>query len=80
MGKPSPLSVKGHQQGRHDDRDRPLPSNVAPAGTKSWVQGIVIYDRRRDIGLGSYTAVALAQARSLEIDVFPHGFWSSFRD
>ena len=38
--------------------------NVAPSGSKSWVQRIVIKGRRRDIGLGGFSAVGLAQARS----------------
>ena len=39
--------------------------NVAAAGSKSWVQRIVIDGRRRDIGLGGYPAVGLAEARGL---------------
>ena len=39
--------------------------NVTPSGSKSWVQRIVIKGRRRDIGLGGFPAVGLAQARSL---------------
>ena len=39
--------------------------NVSSSGSKSWVQRIVVDRRRRDIGLGSYPAVSLAQARSL---------------
>ena len=36
---------------------------VAPGGSKSWVQRLVIDGRRRDIGLGSAQFVTLAQAR-----------------
>ena len=50
--------------GRYGDGDG-LYLNVAPSGTKSWVQRMVINSRRRDIGLGSYPAVSLVQARSL---------------
>ena len=39
--------------------------NVAPGGSKSWVQRIVVTGRRRDIGLGGYPAVGLAEARVL---------------
>ena len=37
--------------------------NVAPGGSKSWVQRITIDGRRRDIGLGGYPLVSLAEAR-----------------
>ena len=49
--------------GRHGDGDG-LYLNVARSGRKSWVQRIVVYGRRRDIGLGPYPAVSLARARS----------------
>ena len=39
--------------------------NVTESGSKSWVQRIVIKGRRRDIGLGGFPAVGLAQARRL---------------
>ena len=65
MGKLSALSVKTiSEPGRHGDGEG-LYLNVAASGTKSWVQRIVINEKRRDIGLGSYPAVSLAQARSL---------------
>ena len=35
--------------------------------TKSWIQRIVINSQRRDIGLGSYPSVTLAEARELAI-------------
>ena len=38
--------------------------NVAAGGSKSWVQRITIDGRRRDLGLGSVSAVSLAQARN----------------
>ncbi len=50
--------------GRYGDGDG-LYLNVAPSGTKSWVQRIVVNGKRRDIGLGSYSTVSLVQARSL---------------
>ena len=54
---------KGHQQTRQAWR-RPLPSR-RPLRYQSWVQRIVIKGKRRDVDLGSYPAVSLAQARSL---------------
>ena len=50
--------------GRHGDGDG-LYLNIAPSGSKSWVQRIVIHRRRRDIGLGPYPAVSLDRARSI---------------
>ena len=40
-------------------------STSHPQAPNSWIQRIVIRERRRDIGLGSYPGVCLAQARSL---------------
>ena len=69
MGKFNALSVKAiSKPGRHGDGDG-LYLHVAPSGTKSWVQRIVINEKRRDIGLGSCPAVSLAQARSLAADI-----------
>ena len=66
MGRLTALSVEAlNKPGRHGDG---LYLHVAPSGSKSWVQRIVINDRRRDIGLGSYPTVSLAQARSLAAD------------
>ena len=39
--------------------------NVTRAGSRSWVQRIVIAGRRRDIGLGPFPTVSLARARTL---------------
>ena len=65
MGKLTALSIKAIcEPGRHGDGDG-LYLHVAPTGTKSWVQRIVINEKRRDIGLGSYPTISLAQARSL---------------
>ena len=50
--------------GRHGDSGV-LYLHVATSGTKSRGQRIVINEKRRDAGLGSYPAVSLAQARSL---------------
>ncbi|MXY20398.1 MAG: DUF4102 domain-containing protein [Dehalococcoidia bacterium] len=43
--------------------DKGLYLDVRSATSKSWVQRITIFGRRRDIGLGSYPAISLAQAR-----------------
>ena len=37
--------------------------NVAPGGSKSWIQRITVNGRRRDIGLGPWPVVSLAMAR-----------------
>ena len=36
---------------------------ISKAGRKSWVQRITVDGRRRDIGLGGFPSVSLAQAR-----------------
>ena len=65
MGKLTALSAKALcEPGRYGDGEG-LYLHIAPSGSKSWVQRIVIDGRRRDIGLGSYTAVSLAQARTM---------------
>ena len=43
--------------------DPTLYLNVAERGSKSWVQRIAIKGGRRDIGLGSFALVTLAEAR-----------------
>ncbi len=37
---------------------------IAPGGSKSWVQRITVKGRRRDLGLGPWPAVSLAEART----------------
>ena len=65
MGRLSALSVKSlSEPGQHGDGDG-LYLNIAQSGSKSWIQRIVVNEKRRDIGLGSYPAVTLAPARSL---------------
>ena len=39
--------------------------SVSRSGSRSWVQRISIDGRRREIGLGSFPAIGLAQARGL---------------
>ena len=66
MGKLTALAARAlSKPGRHGDG---LYLNVAPSGSKSWVQRIVIDGRRRDIGLGPYPSVSLARARSIARD------------
>ena len=48
--------------GRYSDRDG-LHLVISRTGDKRWVQRITVGGRRRDIGLGGYPAVSLAQAR-----------------
>ena len=40
---------------------------ISSSGTKSWIQRIIIQGKRRDIGLGSYPTVSLAEARELAL-------------
>ena len=41
---------------------------VEPSGSKHWVQRVTIAGKRRHIGLGSYPAVSLAEARDTAAD------------
>ena len=50
------------KQGRHGDGNG-LYLFVARGGSKSWVQRVVIHGKRRDIGLGGFPQVSLADAR-----------------
>ena len=50
------------QPGRYGD-GLGLYLNVAPGGSKNWIQRISIEGKRRDIGLGGYPTVSLAEAR-----------------
>ena len=43
--------------------DPTLYLNVAPGGSKSWIQRLASGGRRRDIGLGAFPVVGLAEAR-----------------
>ena len=68
MGKLTALAARAMSKpGRHGDGDG-LYLNIAPSGSKSWVQRIVVDGRRRDIGLGPYPAVSLARARAIAYD------------
>ena len=48
--------------GRYSDGGT-LFMNVAPGGSKSWIQRVTINGKRRDIGLGGWPLVKLAEAR-----------------
>ncbi len=68
MAKLTATKVKTiRKKGRHGDGDG-LFLNVTASGTKSWVQRVVVHGRRRDIGLGGYPDVSLAQARERCVD------------
>ena len=41
---------------------------VAPGGSKSWVQRLMVNGRRRDIGLGGFPLVRLAEAREKAVE------------
>ncbi len=45
--------------------DETLYLYIAPGGSKSWVQRLTVHGRRRDIGLGGFPLVSLAEAREL---------------
>ena len=53
--------------GRYSDGDG-LHLFIHKNGRKSWVQRITVDSRRRDIGLGGYPTVSLAQARKRASD------------
>ena len=55
-------SIKG--PGRHADGGG-LYLNVTPSGSKSWVLRYSVVGRRRNVGLGSYPRVGIAEARRL---------------
>ena len=63
MGRLSVATVRGlTKPGRYGDGGT-LFLNVAPGGSKSWIQRIAIAGKRRDIGLGGWPVVSLAKAR-----------------
>lgn len=52
----------------HDGSGTGLFLRVQENGTRFWVQRIVIRGKRRELGLGSYPTVSLAQAREKALD------------
>ena len=53
--------------GRHGD-GHGLYLYVKPSGAKSWVQRLSVHGRTRDMGLGGYPLVSLAEARQAAFD------------
>ena len=63
MGKLTAATVRSlSQPGRFGDGGT-LFLNIAPGGTKSWVQRLAIRGKRHDIGLGGYPLTSLKEAR-----------------
>jgi hypothetical protein len=63
MGKLTAAMVRGLSvPGRYGDGGT-LFLRIAPGGSKSWVQRLTIGRKRRDIGLGGWPLVTLAEAR-----------------
>ena len=67
MGKLNALKVKTAGPGKHEDGDG-LRLVVSPAGAKKWVLRITVGGKRREIGLGSFPSVSLAEARENAAD------------
>ncbi len=42
--------------------------DVAPSGSRSWIQRLVIGGKRKDIGLGGFPLVSLVEAREMAFD------------
>ena len=69
MGKLSVILVKSLSRvGMHADNQDALYLRISKGGSKSWIQRITINGKRRDVGLGGYPTVSLAQARRLAAD------------
>jgi hypothetical protein len=67
MGKLTAAKLKSLiEPGRYGDGDG-LYLRIAPGGSRQWIQRIYVDGKRRDIGLGGYPAVSLAQARGLNV-------------
>ena len=56
--------VKSAKPGKYTD-GHGLMLWVKPSGTRSWVQRMIIQGKRRDMGLGGYPLVTLAEAREI---------------
>ena len=67
MARLSAAKVKAIKKpGMHGDGSG-LYLRVTASGSRSWMQRIVIHGRRRDMGLGGYPAIGLAEARALAL-------------
>ena len=62
-GETNCVEIQEPQQTRKIRRRQRALLNIAKGGSKSWIQRLTIDGSRRDIGLGGYPAVSLAQAR-----------------
>ena len=68
MGKLSAARVRALSvPGRYSDGTT-LFLRIAPGGSKQWIQRIAVNGRRRDIGLGGWPVVSLAEARQKAMD------------
>ena len=68
MGKLTVAGIKAlTEPGRYSDGDT-LFLNIAPGGSKSWIQRLTIEGRRRDLGLGGWPLTSLAKAREIAFE------------
>lgn len=68
MGRLTVATVRAlSEPGRYGDGGT-LFMNVAPGGSKSWIQRVTINGKRRDIGLGGFPLTTLAEARDLAFE------------
>ncbi|MCY4470739.1 MAG: tyrosine-type recombinase/integrase [Thiotrichales bacterium] len=63
----SAFVAKTKKAGRHADGNG-LYLHVEPSGSRRWVQRLVIRGKRRELGLGGYPLVTLAEARTVAIE------------
>lgn len=62
-------SVTALGPGRHSDGSGlGLMLWVSPSGSRSWVQRLTVYGKRRDIGIGGFPVVSLAEARDRALE------------
>jgi integrase len=67
MGKLNVKTLAKLPQGRHGDGDGLL-LLVSPAGARTWVLRFTVAGKRRDMGLGGFPAVSLADARQKALE------------
>ena len=63
MGKLTAAKAKSIKKPGRYLADPTLFLNVAPGGSKSWVQRLTVHGRRKDIGLGGFPLTSLSAAR-----------------
>ena len=63
MGVMTAAKVKALREPGKYRADQTLYLRVRPSGRKSWVQRLTVHGKRRDIGLGPFELVSLAEAR-----------------